>query len=220
MSHRDEHEELLGLALAGGESERREAERLVASCPECAELWAGLLRLEGALDTAGREQRTVLEEARSMGAVPGDEELERVVSHKRAQARSLRLRQQLVGLALAAGVLLAVGFFAFGPGAPVAPDPGPQYLGPEESGGLAPAGAVAEYGAFRWELERPMDGWFVVNVYAEVDGTRGELLASWETEENTWTPSSSAWPAGIVWEVSAFDASGSVVASAVARASR
>ena len=220
--HDPEHAALLEAVLAGErDAGDREVTRRVAECSECRETLAELEALTRELDDAGAHERALVAEASSVAGAAGDGNIE-IDAHDGRRSMPAPAPQGARGLAAdprprwlwpliaaAAAVMLWLG----APGTSDDPPVEPRVLGGLE-GGLAPSGSVASFAdGFRWSLERPANGWFVVHVYADPgDGALGEpLLVSPRLDVDRWQPAEEevrAWPEKILWEVRSFGAAG------------
>lgn len=232
--HTEEHAEVLrGLLLGDRHADDPHVATLLATCPECEVEWSELQALQGDLGTLGQSERDLLAEAHTLTGTPGEELVARD-----AQARALRAAEPeraswrpriRPGWGAAAALLIAAALFLFGdPGEETDPAGAddPFTIGTGSEAGLSPSGSVGGFPAtFTWELATGDGGWYTVTVWADPgDGPLDEPLTTSERcRTQRWTPTeaqAAAWPRAILWEVRAFDASGSVVGSAGATAER
>ena len=220
--HTAEHESLLEEFVVDPTGpEADELRRSLMTCPHCRLEVERFEDLLADLDDAGFFERGVLRESRTVTEswlgkrlgvdVPGDPE------------PGSGWRRTAVLFAAAAAVLLVLRLSGVGvpesAGAPV-------FLGAETNAEMTPSGEVDTYGAlFRWNLELPTEGYYVVNVY-DVTAATGDEFTPLATSPRvrisqcTWSSSEVAgWPDRIRWEVWAFDAGGNLVGSVEAQVS-
>jgi hypothetical protein len=166
-------------------------------------MMSDLLDLENKLAAAGRAARAELADAASLESAPTGEAPRppRMIGRAVGGRRRLRI---LVSIAVAAAALVL--WFSWPVGKGGQP---PVYLGDEAM--LQPRGASASF-VFRWDVEQPAGGFFVLRVRELDPGPEGRKLLheSSPIHAQEWTPDpeiARAWPRRIHWELLVYDGS-------------
>lgn len=204
------------LELERGDTAR--AQGIVDGCQQCADELSKLADLRHLLDEAGASQRATLGRARRQSesgqSAPGVELVAPFLRERLAGLQPRRSRLRLVAplAAVAAALLVMVGWLVRSwfprnetPGAGV-------LLGDHSDDGLSPSGEVTEYVPFRWpKLPLPAGGRYRFRVWDALEDDPQHSLISMEIEEDDpWIdPATRAsWPDAIGWDVQAQDATG------------
>lgn len=205
MSGRDELlERLLTGELDPQGAEARTALEADAELRERYEAARGTLDL---LEAAGEDRRSLADDVRAAGAVPGEEHVDAFVRARTALRPRTSPRWRHV---LAAAVAILIVAFVVttelwhGPTTHLdtPPDDGRTLGGTIHD--LEPAGEVKEYDRFTWTGELSPGGYWVVTVRA-ADGSDFEIESAHLTEP-VWEPADTAsWPDAIEWTVVAYD---------------
>jgi len=211
MEHSQHHEAFLRRLV--GESEDP-WEGLLASefadCDACGEalerlLAGGVAETARRVDAAARDEREALDARGTFSTEQEKELVRRALTPELSVARAappFARRRLLLAAGLAAAVLGLVWFASTREGRE---DP---RLGPAGLRVLAPVGAVAQWGEFRWEAQVPTGGAFAVEVLDEA----GQRIGGVERVETpNWTPApneSATWPSRIRVRVRVLGAAG------------
>jgi hypothetical protein len=229
-AHAREHEALIRAVIVGDRSRADgEVRAVLDSCPACARALEELGELSRSLDELRGAEREALAGAAPASAAPWPAaRVAAALQGARASERTAAGRLVWVGLAAAAIVAFVLAVRDGRPSGELrrgTQEPQPEsYLGARRIEGLAPRGEVEDYGTFRWTVAPEVAGasTFVVRVRGG-DADSAFSLESERLRGNEWTPTKeelASMPDSIRWEVTAFDASGSLLDSDVQRASR
>jgi hypothetical protein len=165
-AHDQQHEEQLQAWITGDLAEDSALLRRLEECAVCSERAAQLREAKCHVDAAGREQRSVLAEARAMRGARGEQLVAQLVReglHRRR--RSVTLRRGWPWLAFAAAIVVGAVVWWVGSGtsgtSPLPPD---RNLG--QGSGYGPVGLVRDLvGGFQWPGELRNGEKFVLTVY-------------------------------------------------------
>lgn len=218
-AHNPEHTEQLFELLGGADPRREFARSPLAPCRDCARELDELLATQDDLESAARDAREAIEDARDEGPAPGerrvDEFLRRQIALRRPNRRG-RWRIAAAVAALAAGLALVFLWRQPSPIEPVGPPLGAAIV-LERPVGAAPPSVPQ----FAWRAELPQGGWYIVRVFDSAKST--QLLDSTELEEPQWTPNTtdaSRLPDQFEWCVLVYDSAGRLAASSERRSAR
>lgn len=187
----------------------------VARYPELPMRFDALKALEEHMQGAADEEQSLLEEALGMEPLPGEDRFAGLLKSELQQAAgpsSLRAPMwRRLGLPLGlAAAMLAMLLLIRGSGDDRRPQdpqlPAPSVLG--SASGQTPSGGVSAYTLFRWDLERPADGSFTLEIYS-ADAPDEPLIVVDHLERNQWTYAQGgepSLPGRIVWRVFAMQA--------------
>jgi hypothetical protein len=218
-SHVNHADALRTLLIADGDPRPRFEASELATCAECARIVAEHRRLLDELERLGGDERASLAAARSIATAPGRAEAalrQRILDDVARAPAPERRRRRWIATALAAAAFVAIAFVALRWRAAHPADDDHVLGGTARL--LHPRGSVESFAPFRWNVELPAGGHFVVHV----DGQGVDLDSPWLTAQE-WTPDdTSKWPAKIRWRLEVYRASGpgDLVASYVEWAER
>ena len=171
-----------------------------AGCGECRRLVNDHVRLLGDLQELGDDERESITASDQVVAPPGRAE-QALRDHIRATTTSRSKRNWVLALSGLAAAVLALLIFVPNREATQVRDN--RVLGPE-SGLLHPVERVESYVPFRWNVQCPAGGHFIVRV--EGDGFE---LASERLYESEWSPTDAIdWPSKIRWTLEVYRSSG------------